>query len=225
MASKRSPLYTAGILAVAAAVIGGGVVLYRAATRNSIPSLSVPDIAEGTREFGRIQRVRGTSCLRAATAADESEKPENVSFANGKPPAGCGPVASGTSLRLGTLLLAPAQSGIEFSAQGNWYMALDGEGGIVLQDARRNASGSERVASVFVQRGMFRAKSGDGDGARGHYLEVTTAAAHVRVFAGELGMEVAPGGHGRMWLMSGRAVAYWKDGRSKELGLRGLEDL
>lgn len=225
MASKRSPLYIAGILAAFLAMVVGGVLLYRAAYRNSIPSLTVPDVAEGTREFGRIQRIRGTACLRPAVATDESENPMSVTYEGGKPPSGCVPVVGGTPIKLGSLLLAPAHSGVEFSGQGNWYMALDGEGGIVFQDARRNSAGTERVASIFVQRGVFRAKAGDGDAARGYYLEVVTAAARLRVFAGEVGVEVAPGGRGRAWLMSGRAVVTWKDGRTKELGLRGMENL
>lgn len=212
-------------LGALAAAIAGSLLVYQRATQDAIPTLSVPDIDERTREFGKVQRTRGTVCARPATPGDELAGAAGPSFAGGAMPEGCQALASGQSLRLGTLIGAAAQSGLEFSAQGHWYMALDGEGGIILQDARRNPEGTERMAQVFVQKGMFRAKSGDGDAAKGHYLDVTTSAARVRVFAGEIGIEVGQGGRGRMWLVSGRAVATWKDGRRKELGLKGLEDL
>lgn len=215
-----------GFLAVLAAAIAGSLALYQRANQDEIPRLSVPDIDERTREFGRVQRARGSVCARAATPDDESAAAFGLSFGGqGALPAGCESIAPGAPLRLGTVIGAAAQSGLEFSAQGHWYMALDGDGAVVLQDARRNPEGTERVAMIFVQKGMFRAKSGDGDAAKGHFLDISTAAARVRVFAGEIGMEVGQGGRGRMWLVSGRAVATWKDGRRKELGLKGLEQL
>jgi hypothetical protein len=225
MAKSRSTLWAVAVLAGLAAASAGGFFYYRYATRDELPELTVPDIQEASRQAATINRMHGQADLRQATPGDESlPLAPFPAAASGQVPAGWEAVHEGTSIKLGTLLHASAQSALEFTSSGQWYMGLDGEGAIVFQDARKNAQGTEHTLSIYVQQGTFRAKAAS-DNYKGYFLEITTAIAKIRVMEGEFGMQVNAEGKGRMWLMSGKAVALWNDGRRKELGLRGLEDL
>jgi hypothetical protein len=225
MAKSRSILPLVAAAAGLAAVCAGGFFLYRFVTRDDPPKLEVPDIQEASRQVAHVERFRGTAFMRAAVPADEAlPYAPFPAVSSGQTPSGWELVAAGASIKLGTLLHVGADSALELSSPGQWYMGFDGEGSVIFQDARRNAEGTEHTLSVYVQQGTFRAKAAN-DNYKGYFLEVTTAAAKVHVYEGEFGMQVVAQGKGRMWLMTGRAVAIWNDGRRKELGLRGLEDL
>lgn len=210
-------------LAGLAALSAAGFLLYRHVTRDVPPALAITDIQDASRQAAHVERIHGQASMRTAVPSDEA-LPLVPFPAATSTPTGWENVGGGTSIRLGTLLHLGAQSGLEMMSSGRWYMAFEGEGSMVFQDARRNAEGTEHTLSIYVQQGTFRVKAAD-DNYKGYFLEITTAAAKVHVYEGEFGMQVGPEGKGRMWLMRGKAVALWNDGRRRELGLRGLEDL
>jgi hypothetical protein len=221
MTRKRlAAVVFAGLVLLAAGVGVRRWIQYR---HDQLPELAVLDVQGDAREAAKVERLRGQGFARAASPDDEAVGALPVSLGQGGAP-GWSVLAPGARLRLGSYLQAEAQSGVELSTAGHWYMALDGLGAMILEDARRNEQGTQHVLSVYLQKGTFRAKSAN-DNFKGYYLDISTEAATIHVFEGEIGIEVQKSGKGRMWLVSGRAVAQWKDGRSEELGLRGLEDL
>jgi hypothetical protein len=126
------------------------------------------------------------------------------------------PVKTGDEVRLGNHFQAKEKNAAKILTEGNWWIALEGEGEYIFQDAKTNKLKSKHSATWEVRFGNLRAKPKDFDPTE-HYLKIKTPRAMISLKNGELGVSVNRDGTGQAWLYRGDATITWENGDTKSL--------
>jgi len=212
---------------VAAVVIAISVFGYRTydryRNRDAPPDLPIPDLNQ-SRNAGNCDRLTGSVFVRPMNSEDSRNPKISAAPDLTAPGNEWAALAQGAPFNIGTLFHLRPQSTLQLVTSGNWVIALSGEGEFIFEDARTNEGGKIHTNFWNLKKGVFRAKPHDYD-TTDHWLQITTPVAKVFVHKGEIGLRVAEGGGGQIWLLSGVANVHWNDGRKKSLTLKGMEYL
>jgi hypothetical protein len=122
----------------------------------------------------------------------------------------------GDEVRLGNHFQVKEKSAAKILTEGNWWIALEGEGEYIFGDAKTNKQKSKHSAAWEIRFGNLRAKPKDFDPTE-HYLKIKTPRAMISLKNGELGISVNRDGSGQAWLYRGDAQVTWENGDSKRL--------
>lgn len=190
----------------------------------SSPSLPIQDLNQN-KQAGMVDRAVGEVYLRPLQADDQDlRKLSSVPKRNGTLSDSWQEVLPGDVFPLKTLFRLHSSGSVQATTHGSWIVALEGEGEFAIEEARTNPARTTHATSWFLKRGNFRAKPQDYDPSE-HWLQLRTPSARIIVQKGEIGVNVREDGTGQVWLLSGRAMVEWNDGRRKRLKVKGMDYL
>jgi|GEM_PF-6086104 len=218
---KASRRFQVFIALMVLGTLGGAFFYFKSAKQdsNQFPLLPIVDLND-QRQAGTIVRLSGNTYTRTASPED-MQRPEIAAPPDGKA-SDWTLVSANTPYFVGTLFHARPGAHLEVMTSGNYLTGVDGEGEFILEDARHSEDGVVRTITWLVKKGMLRIKPHDSDKSD-HWTVVKTQTCRVIVRQGELGIRVNEGGvAGQVWLMSGQARVFWKDGREQELKVREM---
>lgn len=171
---------------------------------------------------GVIEHLQGTALVKPAESKDFNSSAISSAAAEGVE-GWIAPIAKDGFLPETLFHLKP-NSSMRVMTAGNWLVAMDGEGEFIFEDGKVDAEKKAHSTIWTVKKGTFRAKPHDYDPST-HWIEVKTAAATVYCQQSEFGLRISEGGKGQVWLISGKIIVLWKDGRRKEITQKGMDYL
>jgi hypothetical protein len=170
---------------------------------------------------GEVMRHSGPAHMKAVTSVSEAIAP-GLSDPTG---AGWEKVESQTHFPMPVAFRLGPKGKVQLRPTGGYVVNLDGDGEIVIDEARADAEKKRHLIRFVVKRGLLRVKAHDSDPSL-HFTEIRTPKAQVLIEQGEVGLRIHnDAGDGQVWLISGKGTVRHADGRTQELPLKVVQIL